>query len=192
MAEWMGSNALELLKNDHRKVQRLLGQFEDAGNFQNKKKVAEEALSELKVHSKVEEEIFYPAVRKEIDNVFLVNLAREEHHVAKVLMAELDELDGNDETFEAKFSVLSEIIRHHITEEEEQIFPQIKKTGIDLDSLGKKISQRKEKLLVQGVPVTPEETMVKYGHEDEPLSDTSTTDMRLEGGADNESAAGDA
>jgi hemerythrin superfamily protein len=154
-------NAIELLRSDHEKVKGLFAQFEKARDFRSKKKFAQGAITELKVHAKVEEEVFYPAVRKEIDDKFVMNEANEEHHVAKVLIAELDNIEGNNEGFEAKFTVLAENVRHHIKEEEGTMFPKVKKAHVDLDSLGMKMSQRKEELMAHGVPPTEEEDMVK-------------------------------
>ncbi len=93
-----------------------------------------------------------------------MNEANEEHHVAKVLIAELDEMKGNNDVYEAKFTVLAENVRHHIKEEEGMMFPEVKKTDIDLVSLGRKMAQRKEELMAKGVPPTAEDAMVQCSH----------------------------
>jgi len=155
------TNAISLLKQDHEKVKSLFDQFEKAKDSAKKKKIADEAIMELKVHATVEEEIFYPKVRAELeDDENLMNEAQEEHHVAKVLIAELEKRDVIDEVFEAKFIVLAENVRHHIKEEEGEMFPEVKKLDIDLEALGEEMTQRKEELQIEGVPASPEEAMV--------------------------------
>src|SRR5262245_58675535 len=116
----MTQNAIELLKEDHEKVKDLFDEFEDADGNQEKLRIAKAAIQELKIHSAIEEEIFYPEVRKamEEDEENIMEEAEQEHHVAKVLIAELDQIDEMNETYEAKFIVLAENIRHHIKEEE--------------------------------------------------------------------------
>jgi hypothetical protein len=155
------TDAIALLKQDHKKVKDLFDQFEDEEDAEKKKEIAEEAIQELKIHAAIEEEIFYPAVREEIeDDEHIMEEAQEEHHVAKVLIAELDQLKEVDETYEAKFIVLAENVRHHIKEEEGEMLPEAKKTDIDMDALGAQMMERKEALLRDGVPTTQEEEMV--------------------------------
>jgi hemerythrin superfamily protein len=147
-------NAIEMLKSDHKKVKDLFAQFEKAKDTRSKRKIVQKAISELKVHAIIEEEIFYPPVRKEIDDTKMMNEANEEHHVAKLLIAELDAMQGSEDQYEAKFIVLAENVRHHIKEEEKEMFPKVKKAKIDLEALGNKMSQRKEALMTQGVAPT--------------------------------------
>ena len=147
-------NAIEMLKSDHQKVKSLFAQFEKAKDTRSKRKIVKEAISELKVHATIEEEIFYPPVRKEIDDAKMMNEANEEHHVAKLLIAELDAMKGSEDQYEAKFIVLAENVRHHIKEEEKEMFPKVKKAKIDLEALGNKMSQRKKALMMQGVAPT--------------------------------------
>jgi len=102
------TNAIALLKEDHAKVKDLFDQFDKAKDSAKKKRIADQAIMELKIHATLEEEIFYPKVRQEIaDEENLMNEAQEEHHVAKVLIAELEKIDALDEVFEAKFTVLA-------------------------------------------------------------------------------------
>ena len=155
--------AFTLLKTDHDKVKRLFVQFEKA-NPDEKRDVAKEALEELKVHAAVEEQLFYPALRQEMeDQEGLMDEADEEHHVAKFHIAELDEMQGDEEHWEAKFTVLAENVRHHIKEEEGEIFREAKKTDIDFVTLGEQMSELKQSLLEQGVPEDSEAAMVKKG-----------------------------
>ncbi len=157
------TNAIDLLKADHDVVKDLFDRFEKAENGQAKRKIVKQALTELKVHAALEEEIFYPAVRKRLGKD-VMNEADEEHHVAKVLIAELDDMDGHGDHFDAKFHVLSENVRHHIKEEESEMLPKAKALDIDFDELGKVMLRRKEKLLANGVPPVGEEAMVAATH----------------------------
>jgi hemerythrin-like domain-containing protein len=161
MLEIFKSNpAVSLLKADHDQVKRLFEQFEAAKSSPAKRKIVRAALTELKVHAAIEEEIFYPAVRKAIGKE-IMNEADEEHHVAKLLIAELESMKGSESHFEAKFAVLAENVRHHIQEEEREMLPQAKRVKLDFDALAEKMQRRKERLLAEGVPAVGEETMVK-------------------------------
>ncbi len=164
MAELSSTNpAVALLKKDHDTVKDLFSKFEKTESRPAKKKIVEQALTELKIHAALEEEIFYPAVRKRVGND-IMNEADEEHHVAKVLIAELSEMDGHEDYYDAKFTVLAENVRHHIREEESEVFPKAKGAAIDFDALSQAMLKRKEKLLVSGVPPVAEEAMVGAMH----------------------------
>ena len=161
MLEFFTSNAaISLLKEDHAKVQQLFDQFETAKGKSLRRKIVGETLVELKFHAVIEEEIFYPAVRKSVGKE-IMNEADEEHHVAKLLIAELDSMDGSESHFEAKFMVLAENVRHHIQEEENEMLPKAKGVNLDFDALVEKMKRRKERLLTDGIPAVGEETMVK-------------------------------
>jgi hypothetical protein len=155
--------AIALLKKDHDTVKDLFDQFEKAESWPAKKKIVNQALQELKIHATLEEEIFYPAVRKPVGND-IMNEADEEHHVAKVLIAELEEMDGHEDHYDAKFTVLAENVRHHIKEEESEVFPKAQAAPIDFESLNQKMVSRKEKLLLNGVPPAAEAVMVGAMH----------------------------
>ena len=155
------NNAIAGLKADHKKVKGLFDQFEDAKDRRTKKKIVAAALDELSVHATLEEEIFYPAVRKEIDDKEgMMNEADEEHHVAKVLIAELEEMDGSESHYDAKFTVLAENVRHHIKEEEGEMLPKAGATDLDFDALGEKMLRRKGALMRGSLPVPAEAKMV--------------------------------
>ena len=118
-----------MLKEDHEKVKELFDKFETNGSA-GKAKVVSEVLMKLKVHATVEEELFYPAVRQNIeDEEGIMDEADEEHHVAKVLIAELEKMRGDEDHWEAKFTVLAVNVRHHIKEEEGKLFKEARKTG---------------------------------------------------------------
>ena len=154
------NDAISILKRDHDTVEELFGQFEKAKQRAQKKNIVAKALEELKVHAAVEEEIFYPAVRAELDRDIMTE-ADEEHHVAKVLIGELEKMSGTEEHYDAKFTVLAENVRHHIKEEEGEMLPKARKLPIDFDALGERILARKEVLLTKGVPVTDEQRAAK-------------------------------
>jgi hemerythrin-like domain-containing protein len=102
----------------------------------------------LKVHTALEEEVFYPAAREEIDEEEKIDEALEEHHVAKLLIAELSKMKPSDERFDAKFKVLAESVKHHIEEEESEMLPEVE-GELDTDRLGEKMAQRKQALEVR-------------------------------------------
>src|ERR1700738_748687 len=116
MFDWFSGDskdAISILKADHERVKKLFDEFQDAKSRPRKKKIVTEALTELKVHAAVEEDLFYPSVRRKLEKP-MMNEADEEHHVAKVLIAELDSMSGSEDHYDAKFKVLSENVRHHI------------------------------------------------------------------------------
>ncbi len=147
-------DAIKLLKDDHKNVKKLFREFEQSGDraYQTKQRIAEQAFTELEVHSAIEEEIFYPAVRERADRdgKEIVAEGIEEHHVVKTLIEEIRQLKPQDERFDAKFKVLTENVEHHIEEEEKEMLPDAKETlGDDIERLGDAMLQRKEELLAQ-------------------------------------------
>src|SRR6478735_4673273 len=143
MFEFLTTNpAVALLKEDHDRVKELFDRFEAAKTRSAKVKIVRAALTELKVHAAIEEELFYPAVRKAIGKE-IMNEADEEHHVAKLLIAELDSMRGSESHFDAKFMVLAENVRHHIKEEENEMLPKAKVVKLDFDGLAEEMKRRK-------------------------------------------------
>jgi hypothetical protein len=140
-----GPDAIDLLKKDHDSVKQLFDRFKKAKDRRTRAKIATQALSELKIHAQLEEEIFYPAVRQWVGKD-VMNEADEEHHIAKVLIAELEKMDGHGDHFEAKFNVLAENVRHHIKEEESEMLPKAQGADIDFVKLGQRIQRRREQL----------------------------------------------
>lgn len=155
-------NAIDLLKADHKKVKELFEQFEETDDRKVKTQIVKKALEELSIHATLEEELFYPAIRAEIgdDDEDMMDEADEEHHVAKVLIAELEEMKDSESHYDAKFTVLAENVRHHIKEEEGEMFPKAKDTDIDFDALGEEMLSRKGELMREGVPQPAEASMV--------------------------------
>jgi hypothetical protein len=173
-------DAIAILKSDHEKVKGLFEQFEKADNLREKKKIAAEAIIELKIHAEIEEKIFYPAVRKELGDEDIMNEADEEHHVAKLLIAELDQMDGSEDHWEAKFTVLSENIRHHIKEEEVEMMPKARKEDIDFNALGQKLLAAKQSLKKNGVPESDEgKLMARNANADSPAKNARKTSAKI-------------
>jgi len=139
-------DAIDLLKNDHDSVKELFDQFKKANDRRSKAKLAGQALTELKIHAVLEEEIFYPAVRHRVGKD-VMNEADEEHHLAKVLIAELEEMRVRGDHFDAKFNVLAENVRHHIKEEEGEMLPKAQGLDIDFVKLGQRMLRRREELM---------------------------------------------
>jgi hemerythrin-like domain-containing protein len=144
-------NAIDLLKADHAHVKELFQQYEAVGSRAHGKKhsIAEEVFTELEVHTTLEEELFYPAMKRQTDRdgKDLVAEAVEEHHVVTTLMDELKGLDPKDERYDAKFKVLMENVEHHIEEEEGEMFPEAEEVlGERLERLGTQMQERKQQL----------------------------------------------
>jgi hypothetical protein len=160
MFDWMlpENHAIAILKKDHDTVKTLFDDFEKAEKRTEKEKIIDKAVQELKLHAILEEEIFYPTVRGHVGSK-LMNEADEEHHVAKVLIAELDNGAGGDHR-DAKFTVLAESVRHHIREEENEMLPKAKGLDIDFEELGRRMLERKKQLQRDGIPPDAEHAMV--------------------------------
>jgi hypothetical protein len=152
-------HAISILMKDHDTVKKLFDRFEKSESAAEKEKIIADALIELKIHAVIEEDIFYPAVRKHVGKD-LMNEADEEHHVARVLIAELDRDGRGNDHRDAKFTVLGESVRHHIKEEEGEMLPKAKAVDIDFDALGQQMVERKKQLKRDGIPSDAEHAMV--------------------------------
>jgi hypothetical protein len=142
-------DAIALLKADHRKVEELFASFEAAKGDGRKKALAEQICMELTVHAKIEEDVFYPACEGAVEEDLLKE-AYVEHDGAKVLIAEIEAGGPDDEFYDAKVKVLSEMIEHHVEEEEKRVegmFAQARKAGLDMDGLGERMAEEKRQLL---------------------------------------------
>ena len=163
MANTEFTDGIALLKADHRKVEDLFEQFEKAGSADRKQKLAHEICTELKIHTLLEEEIFYPAFEGKIEEDLLKE-AYVEHDGAKVLINDIEAGSPADEFYDAKVKVLSEEIEHHVGEEErpsEGMFAQCRKTDVDLVELRDRMLARKEELKAQGELPAAELTAVQ-------------------------------
>ena len=147
-----GIDAVELLTKQHREVEDLFEQFEKAGDNakDKKKKLAEQICNALTMHTMIEEEIFYPATRaaggEEEETEDMVDEAIVEHASAKDLIAQIQEMDPDDDLFDAKVKVLSEMIDHHVEEEEKEMFPKTRKLKLDMAILGQEMKSRQEEI----------------------------------------------
>ena len=147
-AETRAKDAVALLKADHRKVEDLFKQFEKAKeNDERKQQIVSEIIMELRVHTQIEEEIFYPESREYVKEQDTVNEAVVEHQAAKDLMEQLESMDPSDEMYDAKVTVLQEQIEHHVEEEEKEYFPEVQKAGMDTKAIGERMLARKEELM---------------------------------------------
>ena len=142
-------NALELLKQDHAKVKQSFKEFEkmDHEDEATMQEMVRAVCAELKAHTTIEEEIFYPAVRAAIEDEDLMNEAQVEHASAKDLIAQLEGMQPDDPLYSATFTVLGEYVLHHVKEEESEMFPQVRKAKLDLEELGATIMARKQQIL---------------------------------------------
>jgi hypothetical protein len=148
MAEEEFTDAIMLLKHDHREVEDLFEEFENASGKDEKEKIAQQICTELKIHTMIEEEIFYPAFRGKIEDDML-DEAIVEHDGAKVLINDIEAGGPDEEFYEAKVKVLSEQIEHHVEEEEkgkEGMFAQCRETDVDLKELRDRMMTRKQEL----------------------------------------------
>jgi hemerythrin superfamily protein len=141
-------DAITLLTEDHEHVKALFEQYEALGDraMVSKQKLALQICEELTKHAVAEEEIFYPAVRAAIKEEDLVDEAVVEHASAKDLIAQIIAMEASDDLYDAKVKVLSELIDHHVKEEESEMFPKARKAKLDLDELGAAIAARKEEV----------------------------------------------
>ena len=160
------TDATHILAQDHRKVEDLFSKFEEASGKDIKERIAREICTELKVHTMLEEEIFYPALEGRIEDEALLKEAYVEHDGAKVLVNEIEAGGPDEEFYDAKVTVLREQIEHHVKEEEKMdgnLFQQARAADVDLDALGERILARKEELMRQaesgGLPKAEPVTM---------------------------------
>jgi len=136
-------NAIDLLKEDHEKVKKAFKQFEklDRSDTEACRELVETVCADLRVHTTVEEEVFYPADED------IMNEAAVEHETAKMLIEQLENMDPDDPNYFATFTVLGEYVMHHVKEEEGEMFPQARKAkALDLEALGEQMKARKEQL----------------------------------------------
>jgi hemerythrin superfamily protein len=144
-------DAVALLKADHRQVEQWFKEFESARSSTKKQQLATNICNALKVHTEIEEEIFYPAFLKATKDEDMHHEAIVEHDGAKKLIAEIEASSPADDYFDAKVTVLSEMIKHHVKEEEQPsgMFAEAKKSHMDLEELGRELAARKSELTEQ-------------------------------------------
>ena len=147
----VGADAIVMLREDHQHVSTLFASYQkitDEGDAAAKERLVRQICNELKIHTTLEEEIFYPAARAALDDKGddLLDEAAVEHASAKDLIAQLERASSDDELYDAKVTVLGEYIKHHVKEEQEELFPRCRKAKMDLKSIGAAMRARKEQL----------------------------------------------
>lgn len=131
------------IKSDHKQFEELFKSFEEARTKAQKMKIVRELSAVLTAHANAEEKLVYPLVQKKDSDMTLE--AEEEHHLLKMLIKELSNFDGSEENFKAKVTVLKEVNEHHVKEEELELLPKLKDTGVDLKELGAEFEADKAK-----------------------------------------------
>ncbi len=154
-------NAIQLLKKDHRTVEALFKRFEKTGDDAHalRRELADKIVKELSIHAAIEEQLLYPAARARSEKLDdLVLEALEEHHIAKWTLREIERMSPKDERFEAKVTVLMESIRHHVEEEQEELFPRLEKvmSKAELNALGAAMAQAKTVAPTHPHPMSPD------------------------------------
>lgn len=146
-------DAIALLRADHKAVSELFADYETARSVPKKKALVNSICTALSVHAQIEEEIFYPAVKAALKDKLLVPEATVEHSSVKALIAQLEDVEPDGEMYDAKVQVLSEYVKHHVKEEQDEMFPKVKSSSLDLVELGASMAARKEELLTTRRPV---------------------------------------
>ena len=144
-------DAIALLKADHEAVSQLFAEYEKTRSVPNKQDLVAQICTELSVHAQIEEEIFYPAVKVALKDKLLVPEATVEHAGVKDLIAQLEGVEPGGEMYDAKVKVLSEYVKHHVKEEQNEMFRKAKTSSLDMVELGARMAARKDDLLVQAV-----------------------------------------
>jgi hypothetical protein len=143
-------SALEVLEQDHREVEEWFDEYNELKEDDNRKgALAEKICLALKVHAQIEEEIFYPQPREATKDNDLIDEAAVEHATVKHLIGEIEGMEVGEELYDAKIRVLGEMVKHHIKEEEEELFPELVPAKMDLDAVGKELAKRKEELMAE-------------------------------------------
>ena len=140
-------DATAMLKADHKKVSGLFDEFEKSRSPRRKKEIVAKICMELTIHTQLEEEIFYPAVKAALKDHELVPEATVEHGAVKDLISQVQNVEPNGEMYDAKVKVMGEFVKHHVKEEHNEIFPKAKKTKLDMVALGLRMADRKAELM---------------------------------------------
>jgi hemerythrin-like domain-containing protein len=154
------TDALSILHRDHQTIEQLFRRFEQAHSAPERRRLATRIVRELSVHTAIEEELVYPALRRPVNGAAdRVLVALEEHHLAKLALVEIERLDAADERFAAKVGVLAEAVRRHVREEERELFPRARRTlsTEELRRLGDELLRRRETAPTHPHPSAPDE-----------------------------------
>jgi hemerythrin-like domain-containing protein len=145
------ADAVSLLSADHAEVKQMFETYrqlvDENADDEQRGELARRICSMLTVHAEIEEEIFYPAMRENVDDDLMLDEAEVEHAAAKDLIEQIEEMDPGDALFDAKVIVLGEYVDHHVQDEENELFPQAEKSGLDHDDLGAELASRKRELM---------------------------------------------
>jgi len=141
------TDAIALLRADHKRVSELFGQYESTRSAARKKTLVATICQELSIHAQIEEEIFYPAVKAALKDKELVPEAQVEHASLKDLIAQVKDNEPDGEMFDAKIKVMSEYVKHHVKEEQNEMFVRARKTRLDMAQLGEQLAARKQELM---------------------------------------------
>jgi hypothetical protein len=143
-------DAIAMLRADHERVSEAFARFERLTGHERKEKLVEQICADLDVHTQLEEELFYPAVRAAIRDDDLMDEAVVEHQSAKELIAQLRAMKPDDDLYDAKVTVLGEYVKHHVKEEQGEMFPKARRSGVDLRDLGEQMRERRAELTKGG------------------------------------------
>jgi hemerythrin superfamily protein len=150
-ADYSDGNAIEMLIADHENVRRLFDEYEelvdDEADEEDRQALAEEIFAMLTVHSMLEQEIIYPAAREAVEDQDQLDEAEVEHQNIDDVISQIQEMEPSEELYDAKVKVLSEMVDHHVREEEDELFPKLEASELDLDELGNTLRERRVELL---------------------------------------------
>ncbi|MGE3774643.1 MAG: hemerythrin domain-containing protein [Gammaproteobacteria bacterium] len=148
-----GTDAIALLKADHRAVRKLFEDYEalakSDGDATERQALAARICTEISIHAQIEEELFYPALREAVEEQDLLDEAEVEHSTARELIGQIESMEPGEELYDAKVTVLGEYVNHHVEEEEKEIFKLAKKSDLDLDAIGEELAARRDELAAQ-------------------------------------------
>jgi len=151
--ELVEQDAVSLLSSDHAEVKQMFEEYrqlvQDSAGDDRRGELAGQICSALTVHAEIEEDIFYPALRESLEDDLALDQAEVEHDIARGLIEQIESMEPDDALFDARVLVLAEYVEHHVQEEENEIFPQAEKSGIDLDELGAELAERKHELMAE-------------------------------------------
>lgn len=149
------NQVINMLKEDHARVRKAFGDFEKLDVFEDSEQcmeLVEHTCDELEVHTALEEELFYPAAREALDEADLVDEAEVEHMTVHMLMDQIKDMEPEEEKYAATFKVLGEYVKHHLKEEEDEMFPRLAKSKLDWDGLLQQMTERRQQLIAELMP----------------------------------------
>jgi hemerythrin superfamily protein len=140
-------DAIQLLKKDHAKVETLFAQYGKARSARDKGRIAANICKELKIHTRIEEKVFYPAARDHLRHELMIDEAVVEHAHIKELVADLEARTPDDDLYDADMKVLMDYVKHHVKEEERELFPKLRSTDMDMERVGARIAAMKTRIM---------------------------------------------